>query len=209
MVMRVIAFALCVTLALAATAEEAKAVRMKTTRQLREMMKEVGMKYDKDDSKEQLREHALEMKLMEKYEKKFPGKLKKKAPRGAAGPGGAGAGGMPSPDQMAGNLFEKADTNKDGSLSPKEVDVVFGAMAGGQGTEAPADLFGQIDTNGDGSASKAEVLAYVTQMAGRCDLNPCNNDTDLAPFIITWCLSYRPYLATAPKHCLESRGRFK
>ena len=60
---------------------EEKAVRMKTTRQLKEILDDLHIKFPKDADKEKLRKIALKHGAITAHEKKHP--EKKKAPRGS------------------------------------------------------------------------------------------------------------------------------
>ena len=95
--------------AAAASAADAKAVRMKTARQLKEILADLDIDVPAGADKEALRALATEHDAITKYEAKHPEKKKKKpAP---------GTGGMPSGDAMGEMLFPMLDKDKDGKLS--------------------------------------------------------------------------------------------
>uniref|UniRef100_A0A7S2DPR1 EF-hand domain-containing protein n=1 Tax=Haptolina brevifila TaxID=156173 RepID=A0A7S2DPR1_9EUKA len=146
--------AVCVVLSLAigahaydAAAE--KAVRMKTTRQLKEILKELKIKFDKDADKEELREVALETGAITKWEALHP--EKQRTPRGM------NPDGMPStmnPDNMADMIFPMLDKNNDGRLSRDEMS-----------TMGATDDFAQMDPDGDGFVTRQEAAMYFKMLS--------------------------------------------
>jgi len=162
--MRLLVFALLVAVcegtSLNTDAEAERGVRMKTKRQLVEILKEVGVKTPASADKEELRKLALKHDAVAKWEKLHP--EKKKKPRGGTSDGMNFEG-------MGDMLFPMLDKDKDGRLSKEEV-VAMGAMVGGgggadAGAESSEQAFQQMDTDGDGWVSKAESLAFFAQMA--------------------------------------------
>ena len=92
---RAIIIAACVLLAagqeeLNDHADKAKAVRMRTSRQLKEIFDDLGISYSSSMAVKELREIALEEDAVTRYEEKYPEKKKKKR-----APGGFGGGGIP------------------------------------------------------------------------------------------------------------------
>jgi len=162
------------------TEDKKKAIRMKSTPKLKEILTDLGIEHDASIEKEELRELVLQKDALTKWEKKHPGQ--KKAPskaRAASGGGGGGGGGA-----MGDMFFTMMDKDKDGQLSKEEVAGLGDMMAGmggaggagaaaGLGEKPPAmsseqadQFFTMMDGNGDGIASKAEVSAFMDQMMG-------------------------------------------
>ena len=95
---------LALTAAAELTAEESrKEVRMKTTRQLTDVLKELKVKHPVSISKEDLRELALREDAMNRYYA-LPGKAKPK--KRASSGGKASAGGLPNLDAKADVMFD-------------------------------------------------------------------------------------------------------
>lgn len=157
--MRISNILLLVLLASAIAADPAKekAVRLKTTRQLKEILTELKIKVPKDADKEDLRELALKHDAISKWEELHPEK-KKGPPRGGGpmpGGGGMGAG------NMADMMWPMMDKDGNGKLTLEE----FAAMGGNEAEMT----FKQMDSNGDGSVSRAEAntfFEYVSQTMG-------------------------------------------
>jgi len=141
--------------AAADAAAKEKAVRMKTSRQLKEILTELKIKFPKDADKEDLREIAIEKDALSKWEALHP--EKKKPPPGAGG--GGQTIGKQDPDSMAEMMFNMMDKDKNGTLSPEEM-----AAMGGAGAEMDSS-FKAMDSNGDGSASKVEVAAFFKMIS--------------------------------------------
>ena len=133
-----------------------KAVRMKTSRQLKEILTELKIKFDKDDDKEDLRAIALKHDAVSKWEALHPEKKKQPRPAG----GGPGNIGTQDHGSMADSMFQMLDKNLDGKLSSEEM-ASMGMEGGAQADEA----FKQIDTDGDGFASRAEVAAFFKMLS--------------------------------------------
>ena len=166
---------LALLLAAAALADDeaaAKAVRMRTTRQLKEILDDLNIKYRKNADKDALRELALEEDAIAKYEEKHPEKKKKKATGGMPGM----PGGMPDMSNIGEMLFPMLDKDKDGKLSMAEYSTMAslmggmgGGAAGGAEKPDPAAAFKQMDLNGDGELTKEEVSGFfkmVSSMMG-------------------------------------------
>lgn len=159
--------------ALADDEAAAKAVRMRTTRQLKEILDDLNIKYPKNADKDALRELALEEDAVTKYEEKYPEKKKKKATGGMPGM----PGGMPDMSNIGEMLFPMLDKDKDGKLSMAEYQTMAslmggmgGGAAGGAETPDPAAAFKQMDLNGDGELTKEEVSGFfkmVSSMMGK------------------------------------------
>ena len=159
--------------ALADDEAAAKAVRLRTTRQLKEILDDLNIKYPKNADKDALRELALEEDAVTKYEEKYPEKKKKKATGGMPGM----PGGMPDMSNIGEMLFPMLDKDKDGKLSMAEYQTMAslmggmgGGAAGGAETPDPAAAFKQMDLNGDGELTKEEVSGFfkmVSSMMGK------------------------------------------
>ena len=114
--MLIVAFA-AAPLAAAYDAEAERAIRLKTTRQLKEMLKALKIPFKSSATKEELRELALEKDALAKYEKRFPEKAKSKTRKAKAKRAG--------PD--TGELMRMLDLDGDGVLTREEV-VASGAF---------------------------------------------------------------------------------
>lgn len=132
----------------AADAAVEKAVRMKTSRQLKEMLTELNIKFPKDADKERLRSLAIKHDAVSKWESLHPEK-KKKPPAMA----------KQDPNSMADMMLNMMDSDKDGRLSPAEMAAMGGGSAGQE------ESFKQMDTDGDGFASRAEVGAFFEMLS--------------------------------------------
>jgi len=144
----------------AADADTAKAVRMKTARQLKEILADLDIDVPAGADKEALRALAMEHDAITKYEAKHPEKKKKKpAP---------GTGGMPSGDAMGEMLFPMLDKDKDGKLSKEELMAMAQQAGGGgaKGKEETDNAFASMDGDGDGFVSKTEANAFFRSIAG-------------------------------------------
>ena len=143
----------------AADAAEEKRVRMKTSRQLKEILKELNIKFPSDADKDDLRQIALKYGAMAKWEALHP----EKAPRTA------NANGLPpkmNPDNMAEILFPMLDKDQDGRLTKEEL----ASMGGGAGVGAE-DQFQSMDGDGDGFVSKREATAFFTMLSQMRDMD--------------------------------------
>jgi hypothetical protein len=161
----------------AADAASEKAVRMKTSRQLKEILTELKIKvlplwfdhspacgwprgrkfetrlqFPKDADKDDLREIAVKHDAVSKWEALHP--EKKKQPRGPAVE-------KSTPDSMAGMMFDMMDKDKDGKLTSEEM----AALGGGAGSGDLDESFKQIDADGDGFASRDEVAAFFKMLS--------------------------------------------
>ena len=140
----------------AADADLERRVKMKTSRQLKEGLSELGVKVPAGADKEKLRSIAL--KHWAKYEKKHPPK-----PRAQ---GGGPGGGPQSPGAASQQIFQAMDKDKDGKLTKEE----FQSMGGGDGGPAAGgqmnDMFSNMDTDGNGSLDAAEVQVFFANMMG-------------------------------------------
>ena len=141
------------------TAEEEKAVRMKTTRQLKEILTELKIKLPASPTKESLQKLALKHDAIAKWEELHPEKKKKPRPSGGMGGGMGGMPGMGGGGSMADQLWPMLDTDGDGKVTLEE----FASIGGGPGGEAEQS-FKEMDTNGDGTVSKAEVGVFFDKM---------------------------------------------
>ena len=77
-----------------ASDEKEKAIRLKTTRQLKEILKELKIKYPADADKDKLRSLALKHDAITKYEELHPETKRSKESRASRGGAGDGMGGM-------------------------------------------------------------------------------------------------------------------
>ena len=127
---------------------------MKTSRQLKEILQELKIKFDADADKEELREIAIKHDAVSKWEEKHPEKKKPKRT-----PGVGGGGGMPDPSNMAEMIFPMMDKNGDGRLSKEEMSMMA-AQAGGGAGDADAG-FSQMDTDGDGLSDDGDPEPLV------------------------------------------------
>jgi len=142
-------------LAAAYDAEAERAVRLKTTRQLKEILKALKISFKASATKEELRELALKKDAIAKYEQKFPEKAKKRKPKAKrAGPD-------------AGELLRMLDIDGDGTLSREEV-IESGAFRP-QGMDPDMEgmeemeqrSFEAMDMDGDDFVSKRELAAFL------------------------------------------------
>lgn len=81
-------------------------------------------------------------------------------------------------DEIMTKLFDKLDTDQNGTLDPKEfrsfvkevlefdVDTAFG------GEGYVKSVFDEVDLNGDGKISKSELKAYISKQVSRCATAP-------------------------------------
>lgn len=131
-----------------------KAVRMKTTRQLKEILTELEIKFPKDADKEDLKELALKHDAIARWEELHP--EKKKMPRGPAGHGGASA-----ISGMADMLFQQMDADGDDRLSKEEW------LQGMMGSDEGESSFAQMDADMDGYVSRDEASAFFAMLQER------------------------------------------
>ena len=119
---RTLLLLLCALGALARTTEEKeamhKAIRMRTSRQLKEIFDDLGIKYGKSDKVDALRSLAYKENAVGRYEEKHPEK-KRKTPKGSTGmPGldGMNFGGDPKMEdlmrQMRGDFSGEKDPER-------------------------------------------------------------------------------------------------
>ena len=134
----------------AETAAKEKAIRLKTTRQLKEILTELKIKVPKDAGKEALRSLALKHDAITKYEELHPEK-KKKQPE-------PGVGSM---------MFGMLDKDNDGKVTRTEF-AALGAMGAAQGQKSSPEhedqTFKLMDANGDGSVSAQELDVWFEAM---------------------------------------------
>lgn len=79
---------------------------------------------------------------------------------------------MPPPPPKPEQVFDIADTNKDGIVSLEELAALIG--------QGNADkLFGKIDTDGDSLISRSEDKAFRSNMLEEMQKNNAENTTDL------------------------------
>ena len=154
-----LASALLLLLLLAATtasedqAAKEKAVRMKTTRQLKEILAELKIKVPPSADKAKLQALALKHDAIAKWEELHPEKKKKKkASRG--GPRGWEGG-----ETMADRIFPMMDQDGDDRLSLDEF-----LQGGGPADEGGDSHFVQMDSDGDGFVSRDEINAFFDNM---------------------------------------------
>ena len=153
----------------AASAAEEKAVRMKTSRQLKEILTELKIKFPKDADKEELREIALEKGAIAKWEARYPAQ-KKRAP-------GGGPTTKMDPDNMAEMLFPMLDKDGDGRLARAEMPSTPGDKD---------ESFAQMDADGDGYVTKPEANAFfkklqAAQQAGMGGAGGAANTAETTP----------------------------
>ena len=183
---------LCLGLAFAAAAaeltteESKKEIRMKSTRQLKDILKELDIKHPVSIAKEDLREFALSEDAMNRYYA-LPGKSKPKRK--------ARSSGVPNLDAKADAMFDNLvrtassardalmphlsdavmpmpsntqDVNKDGMLTDKEVDaMISGIGMSSQAKEAAAqghNIFDMMDVDKNGKITRDELRGFMTAM---------------------------------------------
>ena len=102
---------------LAAASEEdtKRQIRLKTTRQLKEILSELKIDFPANAGKDELRDVAFANDALKKYEM-LPGKQRTPKPTGGAG-GGSGS-------DMTNMMFQAMDKNKDGLLTKAEMAMV-------------------------------------------------------------------------------------
>lgn len=88
--------------------------------------------------------------------------------RGRGGGGLAGAEGGPS--AMIDRMFERLDTNRDGTVTRAEADAAKTQWAQ-RGEQMRTAMLKRVDTNGDGAVSKAEAMAQADARFARQDAN--------------------------------------
>lgn len=79
-------------------------------------------------------------------------------------PGGAQGGG--ASDEQLGRVFDKLDTNKDGTVSAAELAAAKSDSSSGSDRAGLSDLLSQSDSDGDGSLSLAEFKAGAQKAQG-------------------------------------------
>jgi Ca2+-binding EF-hand superfamily protein len=67
------------------------------------------------------------------------------------------------------HFFDRADANKDGSVTKEELSAALGAMSKGRTPQEHA--FGKLDTNADRQLSREEARAGAARMLQRLDTN--------------------------------------
>ena len=181
---RIVRMSIMLLLAMALTASGAadaaaqKAVRMRTKRQLTQILSDLAIEVPEGADIYALREIALKQDAIPKWESKFPEKIKRPTPtsggqrRGGAGAGAAGGGRGSPPDNMAEMLFPMLDKNNDGKLSQQEMSEM-GKMAGGG--YGPRE-FAHIDKNRDGFVDRPEADKFFAQMAAMMKQNMRGKD---------------------------------
>ena len=145
-----------------------KAIRMKTTRQLKEMLTDLGIEFKKGASKDDLRALVWEHDALSRYEAAHPEKASKKksSKKGRGSRGGGGRGGDPAMDEQLRMMFEHIDTDQDGLLSAREVSQsgYFRVQGMEESEESDREMFRMLDQNGDGGASEEELAAFFVLM---------------------------------------------
>jgi Ca2+-binding EF-hand superfamily protein len=128
--------------------ETKRTIRMKTTRQLRELLAAVGVKFEESADKEALRELALKHNALSLYEALPENQQRQKPPGSSAG----------TTDMM----FQALDKDKDGKISREEmqrtIDMV-NQQAKAQGIQESHNMFDVSDLDKDGFLSLDEVQA--------------------------------------------------
>ena len=123
-----------------------KAIRMKATSKLKEILKELKIKFDPKLGKDEIRELVLKEDALTRWEELHP--EQKRAPRSQAGAGFGGG-----DDQMTAMFFTLLDDDKDGRLSKKEMEALGKLAPEGQkaGAPPPEQLFQLTDADRDGA----------------------------------------------------------
>ena len=151
--------------------DKKKAIRMKSTPKLKEILTDLGVDYDASIDKEALRELALKEDALTRWEKKHPGQKKapSKARAAGGGGGGGGGGGMPG-GGMSDMFFTMMDKDKDGKLTKQEVGAIsemMAGMAGGSGAQAPVRQAGSCTPG-----LRVAPRSSATHMPGPLDRSP-------------------------------------
>mmetsp|Transcript_42962 Transcript_42962/g.71408 ORF Transcript_42962/g.71408 Transcript_42962/m.71408 type:complete len:221 (-) Transcript_42962:348-1010(-) len=138
--------------------DKEREVRLKTTRQLKEILTALNIPFSSSASKEELRALAVKKNAIAKYEKKFPSQARKSRSKRKGGGSGAGI-------AQAGQIFPMMDMDKNGKVSQKELmdSGIFGPA--GDNPDAIEQGFVSMDSNGDGSVSKPELAKFLELMS--------------------------------------------
>ena len=151
-------------------AAKEKAVRLKTVRQLKEILTELKVDTPATADKEMLRRLALENNAIERYEDLNPGRKRKAPPppeKKQKAPAGGGAAG-PDRSNMGPQFFQFLDKDRDGMISQAEYEGMGALMMGAATPGASRDTgkawgdhgdqaWNVLDEDKDGFASRAEV----------------------------------------------------
>lgn len=144
--------------------DKKKAIRMKATSKLKEILKELKIKFNPEMDKDAIHALVLKEDALTRWEKLHP--EQKKKPRSQTSAGFGGAGGGSEDDQMSAMFFTLLDDDKDGRLSKKEMEAL-GKLApeGAQaGAPPPDQLFQMTDADRDGYVTKEEMAVFTRHM---------------------------------------------
>ena len=154
-------------LANADDADMKRRIKLKTTRQLNEMLSEAGVEAPAGADKETLRDLVFDNDALTKYEEKHPPTPRPGGRRGAGGGGGgggggAGGGGGPSGPDMKKVMFMSMDKDKDGKLTREEMQAIVDKV--NQQSGSSIDLFTSLDANSDGFVDDSEIDELFKKM---------------------------------------------
>ena len=139
------------------------AVRMRTTRQLREILNELEIEVPAGAEKEEIRTLVLEHDAIAKYEQLHPEKVRK--PRAPPMDDG-GMGGI----DLAGQFFGMMDQNRDGKITMSEIRRQEQYVDGKQApdprrADEGLQFFKAMDADRDGEVTRAEATAHFRRMS--------------------------------------------